>query len=473
MSSHREAPEISKDPVADNTDLYAFVSPDQPDTVTLIANFIPLEDPAAGPNFYEFGNDVVYQIHISNAGRGTADITYSFEFYTEIRDPETFLYNTGTITTLDSANWNRRQFYSVTRISGGRSEVLARDLPCPPCNVGPLSTPSYANLAQAAVHTLPGNRTVFAGQRAEGFYVDLGAIFDLGDLRPFQSLHIGPRPAAPGVNATAGKNVHSIALRVPKTDLAQGGYAAADASDPRSVIGVWAVAKRHKASLLHGDGPSFGVGPFMQVSRLGMPLINEVIIPMGRKDSWNLDSPDHDKQFAAYYEHPGLAGLLPVLYPDVFPNLAALDKAGTSRADLVAILLTGIPPGIVTGFQNYTGTVQADMLRLNMGVAPTASPSLMGLLGGDAAGFPNGRRVFDDVTTIELRAIAGATYALVDKSYKPDGAAGLIYDVIDPSKYSPSTLSAIGVTYLDSFPYLGTPYDGFDTPSTTTTSTGI
>jgi hypothetical protein len=233
------------------------------------------------------------------------------------------------------------------------------------------------------------------------------------------------------------------------------------------------VAQRHKASLLHGAGPGFGVGAFEQVSRLGMPLINEVIIPMGRKDRWNLDSPDHDQQFAAYYEHPGLAGLLPVLYPDVFPNLAALDKAGTSRADLVAILLTGIPTGVVSGFQNYTGTVQADMLRLNMAVAPTASPSLMGLLGGDAAGFPNGRRVFDDVTTIELRAIAGATYALVDKSYKPDAAAGLIYDVIDPTKYSPATLSGIGVTYLDSFPYLGTPYDGFDTPSTTTTSTGI
>ncbi len=473
MSSHREAPEISKDPVADNTDLYAFVSPDKPDTVTIIANFIPLEDPAAGPNFYEFGNDVVYEVNIANSGEGVADITYSFEFYTQLRDPDTFLYNVGTISSLDSANWNRRQFYSVTRIEGERSTVLGRDLPCPPCNVGPLSTPAYSSLAAAAVHSLPGNRLVFAGQRAEGFYVDLGAIFDLGDLRPFQSLHIGPRPSASGVNATAGLNVHSIAIQVPKSDLGRGGYPGSDATDPRSVVGVWAVAKRHKASVLHGDGPSFGVGPFIQVSRLGMPLVNEVIIPMGKKDGWNLDAPDRDQQFLSYYEHPELAGLLPVLYPDVFPNLAALNKAGTARADLVASLLTGLPSGIVPGFQNYTGKTQADMLRLNMAVAPASAPSLLGLLGGDAAGFPNGRRVFDDVTSIELRAVAGATYQLVDSTYKPDGAASLIYDVIDPSKYSPSSLSGIGMSYLDSFPYLGTPYDGFDTPSTTATSTGV
>lgn len=473
MSSHREAPEISKDPVADNTDLYAFVSPDLPDTVTLIANFIPLEDPAAGPNFYEFGNDVVYEINIANGGEGVADITYSFEFSTQLRDPDTFLYNVGTISSLDSGNWNRRQFYSVTRIEGERSTVLGRDLPCPPCNVGPLSTPDYASLAAAAVHSLPGNRRVFAGQRAEGFYVDLGAIFDLGDLRPFQTLHIGPRPAAAGVNATAGLNVHSIAIQVPKADLGRGGYEGTDPADPRSVVGVWAVARRHRASVLHGDGPHFGVGPYVQVSRLGMPLINEVIIPMGKKDGWNLDSPHQDQRFVSYYEHPELASLLPVLYPDAFPNLAALNKVGTARADLVAILLTGLPSGIVPGFQNYTGKTQADMLRLNMAVAPATAPSLLGLLGGDAAGFPNGRRVFDDVTSIELRAVAGATYALVDPTFKPDAAASLIYDVVDPSKYSPASLKGIGMNYLDSFPYLGTPYDGFDTPSTTTTSTGV
>ncbi|HEY6538165.1 MAG TPA: DUF4331 domain-containing protein [Candidatus Dormibacteraeota bacterium] len=472
MSSHREAPEIAKDPVADNTDLYAFVSPDQPDTVTLIANFIPLQDPAGGPNFYEFGDDVQYEINIDNNGDGDADVSYLFRFTTTVADGKTFLYNTGTITSLTDSTWNRRQHYQVTRVTSSGSKTLGRDLACPPCNVGPLSTPNYQGLASMAVHSLPGGRRVFAGQRAEGFYVDLGAIFDLGDLRPFQTLHIGPRPSASGVNATAGVNVHSIAIQVPKEDLTRGGYSGASASDPRSVIGVWAAAKRQRVNL-HGDGASTPVGPWVQVSRLGNPLVNEVIIPMGEKDKWNGQAPNSEARYLSSYEHPELAGLLPVLYPDAFPNLKALDSKGSARADLVAILLTGLPAGVIPGFQNYTGKTQADMLRLNLAVAPSASPSLLGLLGNDAAGFPNGRRVFDDVTSIELRAVAGATYALIDKSYQPDPAASLIYDVTDPSKGTPASLAAIGMNYLDVFPYLGTPSDGFDTPSTTPTSSGV
>ncbi|MGH7609104.1 MAG: DUF4331 domain-containing protein [Candidatus Dormibacteria bacterium] len=471
MSSHREAPEISKDPVADNTDLYAFVSPDNPDTVTLIANFIPLQDPAGGPNFYEFGDDVQYEINIDNDGDGKVDVSYAFRFSTQVEDGKTFLYNTGTITSLTDSTWNRRQSYDVTRTDSSGTKTLGRGLACPPCNVGPLSTPNYANLAQSAVHALAGGRMVFAGQRAEGFYVDLGAIFDLGDLRAFQSLHIGPRPAAPGVNATAATNVHSIALQVPKSDLTRGGYAGSSAADPRSVIGVWSATRRQTAHL-QGNGRTTTVGPWVQVSRLGNPLINEVIIPMGQKDGWNSIEPSHEGQFLSSYEHPELASLLPVLYPMAFPNLAALNKQGTARSDLVAILLTGIPSGVIPGFQNYTGKTHADMLRLNLAVPPSASPSLLGLLGDDAAGFPNGRRVFDDVVSIELRAVAGATYALIDKSYKPDGASSLVYDVTDPAKGTPASLPSIGVSYLSSFPYLGTPYDGFDTPSTTSSSSG-
>ncbi|MGA7362636.1 MAG: DUF4331 domain-containing protein [Candidatus Dormiibacterota bacterium] len=471
MSSHREAPEIAKDPVADNTDLYAFVSPDSPDTVTLIANFIPLQDPAGGPNFYEFGDDVQYEINVDNNGDGKADVTYLFRFTTTVENGKTFLYNTGTITSLTDSTWNRRQSYQVTRINSSGSKNLGTKLACPPCNVGPLSTPNYSTLASAAVHSLASGEKVFAGQRAEGFYVDLGAIFDLGDLRPFQSLHIGPRPSASGVNSTAGVNVHSIAIQLPKTELTKGGYSGSSATDPRSVIGVWASAKRQRVNL-HGDGASTSVGPWIQVSRLGNPLINEVVIPMGEKDGWNGLEPNQEGQFLASYEHPELAGLLPVLYPAAFPNLAALNKQGTARADLVAILLTGIPSGVIAGFQNYTGKTHADMLRLNLAVPPSSSPSLLGLLGADAAGFPNGRRVFDDVTSIELRAVAGATYALIDKSYQPDAASSLIYDVTDPAKGTPASLSSIGMNYLSSFPYLGTPNDGFDTPSTTPTSSG-
>ena len=177
MSSHREAPQISKDPVADSTDLYAFVSPDKPSTVTLIANYVPLEAPDAGPNFFEFGDDVLYEIHIDNNGDAVADITYQFLFQTKVRNPNTFLYNTGPISSLDSPNWNVRQTYTVTKVWSGRTQVLGTGLASPPCNIGPRSTPNYATLAQAAVHTLKTGEKVFAGQRLEGFYIDLGATY--------------------------------------------------------------------------------------------------------------------------------------------------------------------------------------------------------------------------------------------------------------------------------------------------------
>src|ERR1700683_1481491 len=246
MSSHREAPEISKDPVADSTDVYAFVSPDSPDTVTLIANYIPLEGPAGGPNFYEFGDDVLYESQVDNNGDGRADVTYQFRFTTRFTDPNSFLYNTGPITTLTSSNWNSKQFYSVTQVSGNSSKVLGAGLTCPPCNIGPLSTPNYeAALGQPAVHSLPGGIKVFAGQRAEQFYVDLGSIFDLLDLRPLQSANVFAHalglPSQPtGVNATNHLNVHTIALQVPITALTTKG---------RPTIGVWTRARRQSASV--------------------------------------------------------------------------------------------------------------------------------------------------------------------------------------------------------------------------------
>jgi len=454
MSSHREAPEIAKDPVADSTDVYAFVSPDKPDTVTLIANYIPLQGPAGGPNFYQFGDDIAYDINIDTMGHAEPDITYRFEFQTELTDPDTFLYNTGPITSLHSKNWNRRQTYSVVRIDSKGTRVLGRHLISPPCNVGPLSTPDYESaLAGKAIHTLSDGSKVFAGQRAEGFYVDLGSIFDLGNLRPFQNLNVFGKAAglssAAGVNATKFLNVHSIAIQVPISRITAHG---------RPVIGVWTTANRPRVRV-HATAAEAGVsaGPWAQVSRLGNPLVNEVLIPIGKKDHWNMQVPAHDKQFAQYVAHPELAGLLPVLYPGVFPNLAALVSSRAARADLEAILLTGIPSGIVTGFTNFTGSVQADMLRLNTSIPPSSSPNILGLLGGDPAGFPNGRRVFDDVVSVELRAVAGATYSLVDSGYTPDAAAGELSDGLTPS--------SLGTPYLSEFPYLGVPYDGYDNPS--------
>lgn len=454
MSSHREAPRISKDPVADNTDTYAFVSPDKPDTVTIITNYVPLEDPDGGPNFFEFGNDVLYEINIDNDGDADDDIIYQFRFYTKITNPNTFLYNTGPITALNSASWNRRQFYSVTKVDEkGNATVLAKDLPCPPCHIGPRSTPNYPPLADAAVHTLSSGETVFAGQRAEGFYVDLGSIFDLGALRPFQNLHLIPLPATQGVNGTQFANVHSIVLQVPIKSLTKDGSLPTDPSSSKAVLGIYGSASRRKAYMEETDT---WAGPWVQISRLGNPLFNEVIVPMSLKDKWNMLSPNQDSKFAKFVAHPELAGLLPVLYPGVFPHLAAYTKP---RADLEAILLTGIPTGIIPGFQNFTGTTQADLLRLNVAIKPTTSnPSILGILGGDLAGFPNGRRVFDDVTTIEIRAIAGVTIPLVDPSFTPDAAAGAVSD-FNPPQVPP------GITYLSSFPYLGVPFSGFEHPA--------
>jgi len=458
MSSHREAPEISKDPVADSTDLYAFVSPDQPDMVTIIANYVPLEEPAGGPNFYEFGDDVLYEIHIVNGIDVQHELTYQFRFQTTTANPNTFLYNTGPITSIKSPNWNRPQFYSVTRVDyNGNSTRLAKGLACPPCNIGPRSTPNYQTLAEQAIHKLPDGGRVFAGQRAEGFYVDLGSIFDLATLRPFENLHLIPSPAKPGVNGTEGYNVHSIAIQIPKTQLTSDGSNPTDPSKPNSIIGVYTSASRKKATVLQGNGQDVETGPWVEVSRLGEPLINEVIIPLGQKDFWNSQDPQGDSQFVNSYAHPELAALLPVLYPGTtFQNLGAFNTTNTPRADLEAILLTGVPAKVIPGFPgNYTGATQADFLRLNMAIPPSSSPSILGLLGGDIAGFPNGRRVFDDVVTIELRAIAGVTIPFVDTSFTPDGAASLVTD------FNPPAIPK-GVRYEKEFPYLGEPFSGYD-----------
>jgi hypothetical protein len=456
LSSHREAPEISKDPVADSSDLYAFVSPDKPDSVTLIANYIPLEAPAGGPNFFEFGNDVMYSIYIDNNGDAKPDITYTFQFSTKVRDKTTFLYNVGPIGSLGDKNWNRPQTYSVWKTEKGKTTRIGQNLACPPCNIGPRSTPSYAKLAHDAIHKLSTGETVFAGQRREGFYVDLGSIFDLADLRPFSAAHLlPPHTNLPGVDTLANSNVHSIALQIPIADVSSTGKAPTSPTGKHSVVGVWTSASRRKSSIREANGKISNTGPYVQVSRLGNPLINEVIIPMEQKDMWNATSPSADSQYASTYAHPVLQAYLVALYPGVFPNLGKYKKA---RADLQAILLTGIPAGVVSAhYSTYTGPTQADLLRLNMAITPSSNPSVFGVLGGDLAGWPNGRRVYDDTVTIALRCVAGASIPLVDSGYSADGAATAIYDVTAPAITSDR--------YLSVFPYLGLPLDGYDTPS--------
>jgi hypothetical protein len=468
MSSHREAPAISKDPVADSTDVYAFVSPDAPETVTLLANYIPLEDPAGGPNFFEFGSDVLYEIHIDNTGSGTPAITYQFNFTTTITAPGTFLYATGPIASLTDKNWNRRQTYTVTKVAGGKSTLLSPTggssvLSCPPCNIGPRSTPNYANLAAAAIYRLSSGEMVFAGQRAEGFFVDLGSIFDLGDLRPLSPAQLIPGVAAAGIDSIADKNVHTIAIQIPISSLTRTQTTPTGPGDPNAVIGVWTTASRRAMRLINpGHGTVTESGPYVQVSRLGSPLVNEVVVPMNLKDYWNSQTPAADGQFAAAVQHPELQKLLPILYPGAFNNLKAYTKA---RADLVAIFATGIPGAVIGpafGYGTYQGgEVIAEMLRLNMGITPTGSggggTSTLGLLGGDLAGFPNGRRVTDDVVSIELKAVAGATIPLVDKSYTPDKAVSAVTQGVTSNP----------LAYQTTFPYLAQPHPGFSNPPAT------
>jgi hypothetical protein len=441
-SSHREAPLISQDPTADNTDLYAFVSPDQPNTVTIVANYIPLEQPAGGPNFPAFDDNVLYEIHVDNSGDAKEDLTYQFRFTTETRDPETFLYNVGPITSLTDPDWNRPQTYSVTLVRGdrnGHGELLGSHISTPPDNIGPRSTPNYESLATAAITTLSNGIKVFAGQRDDPFFVDLGSIFDLAGLRPFNGAHIIPLPTDTGHDGVANFNTHTIAMQIPKSQLVGSG---------NGTIGIYASASRPQVRILNKDGNPDDNGPFIQVSRLGQPLINEVVIPLGQKDQWNRSDPGDDQQFLNRYLSPEVTRLENFLYP-------VLDNANeTNRNDLVAVLLTGVPT------LNFTGPKPADLLRLNTTLAPTApvgKGDRLGVLNGDFAGYPNGRRLEDDIVDIDLRAFA--------EGYGPilNAALGLL-------NRTPNNTLGDGVdsnadaSFLPSFPYLGTPHQGYEVP---------
>jgi hypothetical protein len=402
-SSHREAPLISQDPTADNTDLYAFVSPDKPDTATIIANWIPGEDPAAGPNYYTFSPTARYDIYIDQNGDGKPDITYQFRFKTQ---PSQFFLG------------NTQQSYVVSKTQGKKTTVVGSGLLTPPDNIGPRSTPDYAALAAKGIHTLGDGATVFAGQRDDAFFADVGAIFDLVAIRQGTGANGG------GKDFLAGYGVHSIALQIPKSALDNGG---------NHTIGVWAATDRPKVGV-SGKANGKANGSWVQVSRLGNPLINEVVIPTDLKDKWNASSPADDKQFATYYQNPILATVLQKLYPQFGPF------QDTKRDDLVQLLLTGLK----TPALNFTGPTLADELRLNLSISPTPFNQInrLGVLGNDLAGYPNGRRLEDDVVDISERAVGGV---LIGHSL-PLG------DGVD----------ANDVPNLHVFPYEPAPFSGYD-----------
>jgi hypothetical protein len=433
-SSHREAPLISQDPAADNTDIYLFRSPDRPDTVTLIANFYPFQAPYGGPNFYRFADDVMYMLNIDNDGDAVQDIQYRFRFRTQLRNPNTFLYNTGPITSLDDQDWNLFQTYDVSRVEFDndgkvmKETVIGGYLKSPPVNVGPKSTPNYEALAAGAVWTTTEGSRVFAGQRDDPFFVELGGLFDLLTIRKL------PGNMGGGVDGLAGHNVMTIAMQVPMTRLTANGAAPASASDANAVIGYWSTTARQRARVLPGESYSGAGGEWTQVSRLGMPLVNEVVVPLGFKDIFNGSQPKDDiPRFAGPVVDPELARLLNALYQVKVPP--------APRNDIVTVFATGVP-----GLNQPANVKAAEMMRLNMMTPVAANPSRLGVLGNDLQGFPNGRRLADDVTDIELRVVAGV---LVDGFN------------IEPNNQLGDGVDANDVPFLPNFPYVGTPHPGY------------
>ncbi|RZU49184.1 uncharacterized protein DUF4331 [Krasilnikovia cinnamomea] len=391
-SSHREAPLIAGLPALDNTDLYAFVSPDAPNTVTMVANWQPFEEPNGGPNFYPFAEYTAHDINIDNNGDAKPDIVYRWTFTTTYQNTNTFLYNTGPVTSLTDPDLNVRQYYKLERITKSGKQTLLSKAPVAPSFVGPASMPNYPALSNAAItsYSYGGGGKSFAGQADDPFFLD---------LRVFDLLY-GGNLTEVGQDTLKGYNVNTIALQVPKTDLALKGNPTRN-----PVVGIWTTTARASFDMKTGKPH----GKYQQVSRLGMPLVNEVVIPVGRKNEFNATTPDKDAKFLKYVTSPEVPKLIKAIY--------GIPAPAEPRKDLVEVFLTGVCKAC--------GPVQADLnsqllnkdakkftpseqLRLNLGVAPSVSPNRLGVLGGDFAGFPNGRRLADDIVDVTLRAAEGA-----------------------------------------------------------------
>ena len=446
-SSHREAPLISGDPQADATDTYAFIAPDAPHSVTLVGNWIPLEEPAGGPNFYPWSTNAEYAFAIDNNGDSEADLTYSFKFYTQVQDPTTFLYATGPITSLNDPDFNSRQYYDVTKYAGDykNKQVIATHVPVPPDNIGPTSTPNYDALAAAAIYNLANGGKVFVGQRDDPFFVDLGAVFDLATIRQ------PPGNAGGGIDNVAGFNTSSIVLQLPISEVT-GCHCEATLpltpNSPDPVIGVWTDTYRQRTSVLRDDD-RHDSGKRVKVSRLGNPLVNEVVIPLAKKDKFNGSYPDDDAQFAGFVLNSDLAAKLNAVYNGVINPIPT-----TGRTDLATVFLTGIP-----GLNQPKNVKGSEQLRLNTAIKPDACGAVkrLGVIAGDNCGFPNGRRLADDSTDVELRAVACGYGLALGPCPASNGINQQLGDGVDQNDKA----------FLTSFPYVASPWGGFTSPHNT------
>jgi hypothetical protein len=442
-SSHREAPLIAGDPKADNTDTFAFVSPDNPGMVTVVADWIPFEEPEGGPNFYPFATDAQYTIKFDANGDGVADTTYAWTFQNHYRDTANqFLYNTGVVKNLTDPTLNFFQTYTLTETDSTGTHTLLTNKIVAPSDVGPASMPDYARLRQQniAQGQLPDGGQNYVGQADDPFFLDL-RIFDL---------LYGGNLSETGHDGLAGYNVNTIVLQVPMAEVALNG-------DPtrNPVVGIWSTTDRRSTNVLGGGSVNVS-GPFVQVSRLGNPLVNEVVVPLKYKDAFNAITPAQD-----HTVQPVVDKVLDPMVPKLIQQIYGIPAPTPPRNDLAEIFLTGIAksaPALTGG----PAPIQADLnsqllnkdvspssfvpseeLRLNMAVPVTARPNRLGVLGGDLQGFPNGRRLTDDVVDIELQALEGAA---LTGHLVPALAAG---DKVDANE----------VPFSNAFPYIALPHD--------------
>ena len=461
-SSHREAPKIAGLSRVDGTDFYMFRSyePGRSNYVTFLANYIPFQDPQGGPNFYNLEENAVYAINIDNQGSGRPDLIFEFKFDNDTKNlavtagGQTIpvpVINVGPVD-WSGKNLNVVQSYTVKVIRNGNSAnaqlttnatLRGTTFYKPTDNIGHKSIPNYPDYASHFIYTIeiPGCASpgrVFVGQRKEGFFINVGEIFDLVNMNP-----LGPRDAK--TNDLSGKNVTSIALELPISCLTKGG-------DP--VIGAYTTA-----SLRHSWDGDQHTDDYRQVSRLGMPLVNELVIGLPDKDKFNASQPIDDGQFLKYVENPSF----PVLLNTLFGNAAKIP--GTPRNDLVAVFLTGVKK-----LNQPTHVTPSEMLRLNTSIPPTAPAKQndLGVLGGDLAGFPNGRRPYDDVVDITLRVAEGAVCGAVancgTETKDPNNGAPYTDGVraAGPDEANPRISGAINPddVYLSVFPYLNNPLPG-------------
>jgi hypothetical protein len=439
-SSHREAPNISLDPSADNTDVYAWTADDAPGAITIASDWIPGQVPANGPNFFRFDDRARYYNKIDNNGDGVEDIAYRFTFDTTVHNPNSFLYAGPGTQDFNDPKLNVVQTYDVVREDYNRKgeEVkttkVGKDLPVAPPNIGPKTFPNYGNFVSQATQTLKDGTKLFVGTRDDPFFVDLGAAFDAINVR------MGTGNQGAGHDDLSGYWTSSTVMQIPEQLITRDHQPVGSADAANAVVGVWSTTERRKLEVTNAG---FGAGSneqvncksnkWVQVSRLGNPLVNEVVIPLGKKDKFNRTTPDRDAElYGSFVTDPELAAVLNALFDVNAPE--------HDRTDIVQAVLQGIP-GVNEHSGKFAGT-PVDTLKLNLGVAPSASPSRFGVIGGDLAGYPNGRRPIDDVVDIDLQVVAG--FLVGNKVPLGDGV-----DQTD-------------VPFLDHFPYLADPVSGFD-----------